>query len=439
MGAQGSKPIGKTPISGVPGPSATASQSHVEGMGAYMSPRYGMEAYMSPRMGLTGGADPKAFEADITTKPLRAMQNFIPLDAAEKSMLEQPLCMDSAEDATTEGPLATYMKNTLERLKAQRVAMAQETAQFHTVTQAVYEQAQALHGAVLVASKSDTMRKSLVDALQSANALAHVSKHVRNCKTHTHNASSFLQILGDALEGGAVYLGKEAVHKAGHHAVCADSLGDHPALQGFVRAVAAHLQRLVVARLALMEAASELGSARQEALLSLQRLSAALGTSSHALKSLDWVRMEELMQTLHTCTSSISSLHRAVKTAQERTLPPEAAVSTEEEASLPKELHPLAQLSRAAAEARDVPKETLTMLAHKLGNLGGTEASHPTLMAGDAEEEEEGDELRTLLFAAAATAQNAALTSSIAEAEQEDVSSADTGMFAEAGLAAFGE
>lgn len=421
-----------------------ASQSHVEGMGAYMSTRHGMEAYMSPRIGLTGGADPKAFEEDITTSPLKAMQNFIPLDPAEKTMLEQPLCMDSAEDATSDGPLATYMNNTLERLKAQRVSMAQETAQFHTVAQTVYEQAQALHGAVLVASKSETMRKSLVEALQSANALAHLTKHVRNCKTHTHNATTFLQILGDdnseqaSLEGGAVYLGKEAVHKAGHHAVCADSLGDHPALQGFVRAVAAHLQRLVVARLALMEAASELGSARQEALLSLQRLSAALGTSSHALKTLDWVRMEELMQTLHTCTSSISSLHRAVKTAQENTLPPESAVSAEEEASLPKQLHPLAQLSRAAAEARDVPKGTLTMLAHKLGNLGGTEAPQPTLMAGDAEEEE-GNELRTLLFAAAATAQNAALISSIAESEQEGASSADAGMVAEASSAAFGE
>jgi hypothetical protein len=149
-------------------------------------------------------------------------------------------------------------------------------------------------------------------------------------------------------------------------------MAELPAAQGFVRTVARHLYALIVARLALLESAASLGSARHVALKACESLAALLNVSKDALLLVDWLGMETLMHDLQSCTAHVSRTHTALLNIQASSVPLSCSVSESDEDAVLEELKDtapqwkeLAGFSRAA-EAKDIPRSSLVRMARIL-------------------------------------------------------------------------
>lgn len=324
---------------------------------------------------------------DIVRSPLEAMQRFIELSDAELHMSSTPVCIDAADDLRT-GPLAEYMAKILERLARSRQDLMQKTAVMSAAAEAFQEKAMAMHRALLRAAQSDDLRAALGQSLQSADALTLLAGHLRNCRKHAQNAAMYLELRGGELpelvppaqlEGGAVSMGED-VQQASRYAECAPSLEKLPSARWFVKAVANHLRSLVVARLALLEAAAALGAAKSEALRSRERLADALKVSSEATEKVDWLQLEEQVEALEQCMAGVSELQQSMIRDQSQAVPDDACITHEDETiaqhiAMPEAWPLLASLSRASAEARDVPRDALVVLAKKLADVAEDRAT----------------------------------------------------------------
>lgn len=331
---------------------------------------------------------------DVSQSPLEAMQRFIQMSDAEHQLLKKPVCVESVQDLRT-GPLADYMFSAIQRLTYSRQNLQRKTAAMMAKAEQIHEQAMAMHRVLLRAAQSDRLRSALGHSLQSADAITQMAGHLRNCKKHASNASMYLQLRGGEvpLEGGGAYFGED-VQNASRYAQCAPSLQDLPSAQWFVRAVANHLRSLVVARLALLEAAASLGAARSEALRSSQRLANALNVSKDVAESADWLELEEHVETLRACMADIADLQESIMREQSSALPSDVCITqedermAEEEVAMPANWSIVASLSRASADAVDVPRGALVVLANRLGDIAEQRQPEASTMQAEKPEAE---------------------------------------------------